>query len=310
MNGGRDMRLVSVVIPTRNRSALLIEAIESVLAVDREDFAIEAIVVDDGSSDDTPTVARNYPVAYLRTEGIGVSAARNVGMDAARGEFIAFLDDDDVWLPGNVGVQLKVFDQHPEYGAVIAQVRLTDAHRIPYGESMPSRPMRSGWIFDDLLAYWPQLGSVVVRASVLREVGGFEPSLRSAEDWEWVLRIAQRYPIGRVAEPVLLFRQRLYGDPEYITEETEWQRFRVVRQIFHLRTRDFAPYRRVRLQRVLWAHRGWYASTFVQKARDRMQGGNRWRALRCLCYALRCSPVHLLMLLARSAPSWAERWNV
>jgi glycosyltransferase involved in cell wall biosynthesis len=306
MKGGKGMRLVSVVIPTRNRSALLTEAIESVLAVDREDFEIEVIVVDDGSVDDTPTVARNYPVTYVRTEGIGVSAARNVGMHAAHGEFIAFLDDDDIWLASNVGVHLRVFDQHPEYGAVIAQVRLTDAHRVPYGQAMPSRPVRSGWIFDDLLAYWPQLGSVVVRASVFQEVGGFEPSLRSAEDWEWVLRIAQRYPIGRLAVPVVLFRQRQYGDPEYVTEETEWQRLRVVRQIFHLRTRDCAPYRRVRLQRVLWAHRGWYASLFVQKARNRMQGGNRPRALRCLYYALRSSPVHLLILLARSVPSWAD----
>lgn len=291
------MPLVSVIIPTRNRAALLREAIESVLAVQRDGFELEPIVVDDGSGDETPDVAAAYPVVYLRTEGLGASAARNHGMAAATGDFIAFLDDDDLWLPTNIGSQLRVFAEHPEYGAVYAQVQLTDAQRTPFGEPSPAGPLASGWIFDDLLTYWPQVGSVVVRSSVVRAVGDFDTSLVSEEEWDWILRIARRYPIGRVEVPVLLFRQRGYGD-----DDVAWRRFPDTMKVFrrHTRDRDADLARKVRFQRLLWSHRGWYAAGFVHSARYHAQQGDRRRAMRCLRYAVRSSPLHTVAVLASS----------
>jgi glycosyltransferase involved in cell wall biosynthesis len=289
------MPLVSVIIPTRNRSTLLREAIESALAVRRDGFALEVIVVDDGSTDDTRAVATAYPVVYLRAEGMGASAARNAGMDAAHGEFIAFLDDDDVWLPNNIAPQLRVLAEHPEYGAVYAQVQLTDADRVPYGEPIPVGPALSGWIFDDLLTYWPQVGAVVVRAAVVREVGGFDTSLISEEEWDWILRLARHYPIGRVAEPVLLFRQRGLSD-----DATSWRRFPDTVRVFHRHTRHMALAKRLRLQRLLWAHRGWYAAGFVHSARHYVRQGDRARALRTFSYALRASPMHAIVTLTSS----------
>lgn len=291
-----SMKLVSVIIPTHNRAALLKEAIQSALAVERDGFELEVIVVDDGSTDETPEVAKAFPVVYLRTEGVGASAARNRGMEIARGDFITFLDDDDVWLPNNITPQLCVFEEHPEIGAVHAQVQLTDAHRIPYGEPSPAGPLSSGWIFEDLLTYWPQIGSILVRTSIVRDVGYFDTSLASEEEWDWVLRIARRCPIGRVEVPVLLFRQRGLED-----DAVAWKRFPDTMKVFRRHTRDVAIRRRFRVQRQLWRYRGWYAAGFVQSAGHHFQQGDRSRALQCLGYAVRSSPVHALAILARAA---------
>lgn len=292
------MHLVSVVIPTRNRAPLLREAIESVLAVQHADFEVEVILVDDGSTDDTPAAARAYPVTYLRLDGQGASAARNLGMEGARGDFIAFLDDDDLWLPTNITPQLALLDEHPEYGAAYAQVQLTNADRVPYGAPIPQGPLRSGWIFDDLLTYWPQLGSVVVRAEVARDIGGFDATLRSEEEWDWMLRIARRYPIGRIEQPVVLFRQRGHGD-----DALAWQRLPDTLKVFHRHTRGQGLSRWLWLQRILWAHRGWYAAMFVQSARYHAGNGDSARATQCLRYALRTSPVHAVV-------EFATHWRI
>lgn len=288
------MHLVSVIIPTHNRAALLHQAIESVLAVQGDNFALEVLVVDDGSTDDTPAVARAFPVTYLRTNGIGASGARNAGLHAATGDFIAFLDDDDLWLPNNISPQIRAFAEHPEYGAVYAQLWCTDADRKPYGDPMPAGPLTSGWIHDDLLTHWPQLGTLVVRASVARAIGDFDAALCSEEEWDWLLRIARRYPIGRVETPVMLFRQRGYED-----DAVWWRRLPDTLKVFHRHTRDYAPVRRLRLQRILWKHRGWYAANFMLSARHYATNGKRAAALRCVAYAVRTSPPHAAISLAR-----------
>lgn len=295
--------LVSVIIPTRNRVALLKEAIASALALARDGFELEVLVVDDGSTDDTVDVARAYPVTVLQTPKIGASAARNAGMEAARGDYITFLDDDDVWLPNNIAPQLRAFADHPEYGAVFARVQLTDADREPYGEPIPADPQSSGWIFEDLLRYWTQLGSVVVRSSVAREVGGFDPSLISEEDWDWLLRIARRYPIGRIADVAVLFRQRGDGD-----EKLSWRRFPHSLRAFHRHTRHYAPLHRLALQRILWAHRGAYAAEFLDYAQYHARHGEYARALRCVVYALHSSTPHTILLLGRRSLKQPGEW--
>src|SRR5690242_3039148 len=117
--------LVSVIITTRNRAALLQEAIESVLKAEKKGFTTEIIVVDDGSTDTTAEVINAYPVHYIATAGgLGIARARNTGLAVAKGDFITILDDDDLWLPNNIGDQLALFKQHPEYGAVHGRIKL------------------------------------------------------------------------------------------------------------------------------------------------------------------------------------------
>jgi glycosyltransferase involved in cell wall biosynthesis len=283
------MTTVSVIIPTRNRAALLQQAIESVLAVERRGFELEVLVVDDGSTDWTPELVARYPITYLRTSGIGVSAARNTGILAAHGAFIAFLDDDDVWLPTNISPQLEMLEANPTYGAAHAQVILTDPDRRSLGTLLPVGPLTSGWIFQNLLTYWPQCASIVIRRSVLRDIGLFDPSLHSEEDWDLFLRIARRYPMGRVEQPVALFRQRCDND-----EIRSRARMPDTLRVFHRHTCDESVWRRFLWQRVLWRHRGWYAALFLSYARAHARTGAQRRALAGLTYAAFASPLHLL----------------
>jgi glycosyltransferase involved in cell wall biosynthesis len=289
--------LVSVIITTRNRSKYLKEAIESVLSVERQKFDLEVIVVDDGSTDDTPEVLKNYPVTHLRTNGVGMANARNTGLRSANGEFVTLLDDDDIWLPNNIAPQIELFEQHPEYGAVHAQSQLADYDKNPFGDPVPAGPLPSGWIFEELLTYWPQVGTILTRTTVAREAGDLDPTLSGDTDWDWLLRVARRHPIGRVEQPVLLFRQR--GAAE---EELSWRRFPAMLTIFHRHTRPLGFLKRMKLRPILWRHRGWWAGNFLDYARRNYAEGARERAYRSLYYAFRCSLPHALLGCIRSWP--------
>jgi glycosyltransferase involved in cell wall biosynthesis len=289
--------LVSVIITTRNRSEYVREAISSVLAIKSQKFDLEVIVVDDGSTDATPEVVRQYNVVYLRTNGVGMANARNIGLRAARGDFVTLLDDDDIWLPNNIGAQLELFEQHPEYGAVHAQSQLVNYDKTPFGDPVPAGPLASGWIFEELLTYWPQVGTIVTRTAVAREVGDLDPTLSGDTDWDWLLRVARRHPIGRVEQPVLLFRQR--GTAE---EELSWRRFPAMVRIFHRHTKSLGVVKRLKLRPILWRHRGWWAGNFLDYARLNYAAGEYKRAYRSLYYAFRCSPPHTLIGCLRAWP--------
>lgn len=284
-----DTHIVSVVITTRNRSQLLREAIESVLAVKSRTFEIELIVVDDGSTDDTPSVLASYSVKVIRTSGIGMARARNTGLHAVTGNFVTLLDDDDVWLPNNIAPQIQVFEQHPEYGAVHAQAQRVKYDKTPFGEPVPGGPLSSGWIFDDLLAYWPQVGTILTRADVAREAGDMDPTLTGDTDWDWLLRIARRYPIGRIEQPVMLFRQRNKAE-----EDQAWRRYPAMGRIFKRHTKSLSLFKQIKLRPILWRHRGWWASQFLNFAHVHAGDGDKRRAYRSIYYAYRCSPLHAL----------------
>ena len=128
--------LISVIIPTYNRAHMVAEAIESVL--NQRLNAYELIVVDDGSTDETPKVLAGYNAAItvIRQINKGVSAARNQGIQSARGDLIAFLDSDDLWQPGKLACQFEFFQNHPE--ALICQ---TDEIWIRNGKRVnPKKP--------------------------------------------------------------------------------------------------------------------------------------------------------------------------
>src|SRR5258708_549681 len=112
--------LVSVVIPTWNRAALLGDALDSVFA---QDYApVQVIVVDDGSTDDTRSLVARYPcVEYYQQQHAGSAAARNRGVAHARGDYVAFLDSDDVWLPGKLRTELDLFHHFPAAGALLSR---------------------------------------------------------------------------------------------------------------------------------------------------------------------------------------------
>ena len=286
---------MSVIITTKNRAPLLREAIESVFAARSDRYALELIVVDDGSTDETSDVLSRYPVTVLRTTGIGMARARNVGLHAAKGDFITLLDDDDVWLPDNVIIQLDEFERHPEYVSVHAQSQLAEYDGKPFGAPVPAGPLSSGMIFEDLLGYMPQVATILTRASAAREAGDMDPTLTGDTDWDWLLRLAWKYPIGRIEKPVMLFRQR-----QSTNEDFAWRRYPATVRVFRQHAQKLSFAKRLKLTRVLWRHRGQWSASFFGIARAQLASGDKRRALRSTLYALRASPLHTAMNAMRA----------
>jgi len=167
--------LVSVVIPVHNDARFLTEAIEAVLAQTHE--PIELVVVDDGSTDETPEVIDRYPaVRHLSQANAGPSAARNLGIDAATGAFLTFCDSDDRFRPTKVAAQLAFLDEHPELGCVLV------GHDTFYEAGVE----RAAWERDE---GGTQPQSVLARREVFEAVGGFDPEFRFAEGMEWLGRV-------------------------------------------------------------------------------------------------------------------------
>lgn len=287
--------LVSVVVPTRNRSKVLREALESILNSNRADFDLEVIVVDDGSTDNTPEIVKEYPVKYVRATGVGRGEVRNFGTQQARGEYLAFLDDDDQWLPNNITPQLALFKAHPEFGAVHAKVWLTDGAGNKIGNPVPEGELSTEIPFENLLTYWPQIGSLLVRTSVYKEVGGMDAALFGDAEWDWLLRIAEKYPVGRSNEAVVLFTQR--DEPPV---DLMWKRFPYAVRIFRKHTRQFPLLKRLKLERIMLKHRGWYVYHFQTAAKYYAERGDKKTARQAALYAFRISPPHALLGYIRS----------
>lgn len=197
--------LVSAVIPTFNRARDVCIAVGTVVAQTYPADGIEIIVVDDGGKDDTEQAlagAFGARVRYLRKENGGVSEARNFGMRAARGAYIALLDDDDEWLPAKIERQVEVLERRPEIGMVITDVERMDEHRKGF-EIFRRREFipEDGWVLRHVLRN-PALApaSAMFRREVFDTVGGFDRSLRTAEDLDFHLRVALRYQEAVIAE--------------------------------------------------------------------------------------------------------------
>lgn len=195
----------SVIIPTWNRRDLVARAIDSVLAQTRP--VEEIIVVDDGSTDGTGAfLAQRYGerITLLTQANAGVSAARNRGLAAARGRYVALLDSDDVWLPEKTARQLAHLEAQPQLGMVLCDVERVnpDGSLIDVFErrrQIPADGPALQWVLRD-----PALAplSLLMRREVYEDVGGFDESLRTAEDLDYHLRVAARWPIGVVSQPL------------------------------------------------------------------------------------------------------------
>jgi GT2 family glycosyltransferase len=185
--------LVSVITPTHNRARSLGRALDSVFAQEGspERFELEVLVIDDASTDETPELIRGYPrVRYIRMpQNLGTSAARNAGLKEARGRYVAFLDDDDAWLPWKLRRQVALLDAYPDVGVAYGQEIRTfglDVFVWPDADEAVS-----GWIARSLLTDCPvNTSSVLVRRTALQQAGYFDETLRCWEDYDLWLRLA------------------------------------------------------------------------------------------------------------------------
>lgn len=226
---------VSVVIPCYNAAPYIGTAIDSVVEQQWPD--LEIIVVDDGSSDGSAQVAAAHGagVHVIRQSNAGPGAARNVGIEAARGEYIAFLDADDLWLPGKLARQIALMQRTPDarmsYGSW--HVWHSNGDVRPSAEWLREKDMElqthdgeakpSGWVYCDLLLDTILNSSTVLaHRSLFGEVGRFDTSLPVGEDYDLWLRMSRVTQIVRVPSAVALYRLHKMGTTK-VPRETNYQ---------------------------------------------------------------------------------------
>jgi hypothetical protein len=197
---------VSIVVPTHNYAGYVGQAIRS--ALQQGYGPVEIVVVDDGSTDDTPAVLREFGSAIqtVRLEGRGVSAARNAGLDRTRGDYVVLLDADDLLVPGGVAAQVASFERRSDLDAVIGEWYTC---HVPSGTIVRNRSALRGDALAHLLrrniAATPS--AVMLRRATLVELGGFDTSLGFTADWEMWLRLAKRGGgFARVTAPTAVYR--------------------------------------------------------------------------------------------------------
>lgn len=288
--------VVSVVIPAHNDAQFLRDALDSALAQTFDDY--EVVVVDDGSTDETPQILAEYAerhpacIRAIRQDQSGASAARNRGIRASRGEFVAFLDADDMWLPSKIEKQVAAFRSDPSLGLVTTcHEGYTDSEVVTWGHN------KRDYLFADenlarAIVIHSNLGTptVMVPRAVLDDVGLFDEDLAIAEDDNLWIRITARYPARLVDEVLVRCRLR----PGSLSTDGD-QLFRDVMQsldrlmdgdpVIRERIRDGVP---IRKSRILWDRgydefaRGDNAAarrSFLEAIRHQPSNGRAWAYL-------------------------------
>ncbi|HWS90486.1 MAG TPA: glycosyltransferase family A protein [Pyrinomonadaceae bacterium] len=296
------MPTVSVIITTHNRPRMLPRAVASAFAAGRDP---EVVVVDDASTDETARVCRGLDgIRYVRLEeNQRVAGARNVGILHSRGEYLCFLDDDDVRLEGSLDRQAAALDSAPDAGMVYAQALVDEGGG---GKSVYPRRCPEGDIFWELLGRnFIPCGSVLFRRSCLARVGVLDRSTAGVDDWDLWLRIASRYAVLAHGRPVTVWRR---------STPTSGQGSSRPAELVELSTRQFrrkwmglaraasaTEFERRRAWRLFSEHA---AGQLVFEA-ARTLGGRQFRQARaCLGVALRLHPSGLLR---RAAGSFLRR---
>ena len=218
------MLTVSVIIPTHNRCQLLRRALLSVYKQTVQ--ADEIIVIDDGSTDGTrEMLGKEFPdIKYTFQENAGVSSARNLGVRQAKGDWLAFLDSDDEWLPDKLEKQLASLENNPEMRICHSdEIWKRDGVRV---NAMNKHNKKGGWIFQyclPLCAMSPS--SIIIHRSVFAQVGLFDIALPACEDYDLWLRITARYPVLFIDQPLIV----KYGGHDDQLSSKYWgmDRFRI-----------------------------------------------------------------------------------
>jgi len=208
--------LISVIIPSYNRKNIVIEAIKS--ALEQESKTFEVIVVDDGSTDGTEDYLKslNLPIILLRKENGGVSSARNAGIKIAQGEYVAFLDSDDLWLPGILENQLAYLQSHPEIPLVYTdqyiEVDGKNLEKTRFNREVVSEEQKTKFNLPGFVQHMPiHISSVMIRESIFEEIGYFNEDLKIHEDTELWNRISEKYNFGYIEKPLAVRKNEAWS---------------------------------------------------------------------------------------------------
>jgi glycosyltransferase involved in cell wall biosynthesis len=204
--------LVSVIVPAYNREDYLGEALDSVCAQGYD--PLEVIVADDGSTDGTARVACGYPgVRLLSLAHGGVSAARNAAIAASRGALLAFLDSDDLWVPGKLDAQVGLLERNPHIGYCLCRM-------WNFLESGCSAPAWVGSERIDCVSGSWSVTSMVVRREIFDRIGGFDTAFTWGEDTDWLIR-ARASGIAYACLPEVYLRRRVHGTNLSLLRESD-----------------------------------------------------------------------------------------
>ncbi|GHG67546.1 glycosyltransferase family A protein [Comamonas sp. JC664] len=247
----------SVIIPTYNRARLLEAALDSVFAQEEQDF--EVLVVDDGSTDDTLETLARYGerVRVLQQRNAGPGAARNLGIQAARGEYVAFLDSDDLWFPWTLATYRRVLEEAPGTSVVLgSSVDFSQPESLARVKREPLQVLR----FADYLASasdkTPRTACVLaVRTEALRRVGGFTHARISGEDYDLLYRMGTEPGFAWVRAPAVVGYRKHAGSTSTGMESAYRGAVYLLEQELHGRYPGGDARRRERLEMLLYGAR-------------------------------------------------------
>jgi glycosyltransferase involved in cell wall biosynthesis len=211
--------LVSIIIPAFNAELFISEAIESVLKQNYKN--IEIIIVNDGSTDHTRTIIERYAANDARIKlfsqnNSGQGAARNAGIINSKGDYVAFLDADDVWLVTKIEKQINYFRKHEDVGMVHTYRKIAGEKGIIDYQNWQKSKIKNlnGNIYKKILAgNWICASSVMIKKEVLQKLGYFDESRKISgnEDWDMWIRTAKEYNVGYIDEPLTMYRDHRNG---------------------------------------------------------------------------------------------------
>ena len=294
-------RKVSVVVPTRDRPDFLRESLASIRALEAPDITFEILVGDNGTDPQTSAIAEEFGALHLKTDRNGAGAARNTALAAASGEFVAFLDDDDLWEASHIRGQIALMDENPEIDCVLGQVTLTDHLRRPIMPPGPERaPEDNDFVRAMLQGWFPQIGSTVARLHVRDTVGMFDESLIGDQDWDWHIRNARTGKVGFVVQPGVLFRSR----PDGSYDKLQRRRLRFTRKVF---LRHAWPERRRWPSAKAWVSSYFYCfqyyyAYFAEASEQRAKSGSKLSAIYAGMTAVWIFPTMAIKQLRQPSP--------
>ena len=199
--------LVSAIIPVYNGKKFLSDAVDSILKQNYN--PIEIIIVDDGSTDGTAEIKNGFSnqVQYIYQDNKGPASARNKGITAARGEFVAFLDSDDLWPDNKLNTQTNYLIQNPQLEVILGHTKVFTSELTGKENSLIS----------------VQLGSILFRKSVFEAVGNFDEKLKFSEDHDWFLRAREKKTKMLVINEITLYHRRHTNNMTKNDRQTKYQ---------------------------------------------------------------------------------------
>lgn len=315
---GKVTPLVSVVIPAYNGARYIAEAVESVYKQSYDNW--ELIVIDDGSTDNTRAVLDPYMarIRYSYQENKGTPAARNAGVAEAKGELIAFLDNDDLWLPEKLELQVQAIQRWPECALVFTDGKIFSDRGIRR-HSVISRRLDEwirecrtadplvikGWLTREFyyLNHISSASSVLVSRECIESIGSFDETIDVADDYDLWLRIALRYPVLFLPSCLYLWRERDDSKsgpvPERMPRWTEAS-IKVIEKHLHAAPGEIRQAIRVHLSRMYW----YCGRTYFDL--DKFRASRRMLA-RCIRYDKAFFPAMVFLLACHLSPSVITR---